>query len=271
MTAILHERGHPWHVPGGRPFGWCASLSAMRAGTIDLPTPDGAMPAYEAIPAEHARGAVIVAQEAYGVNDYIQRVVRDLAKEGYHAVAPHLFHRAGGGVVPYGDVAKAIEMIGTLTDETLLVDVDATLDHLRAAGFRDRQIGIVGFCMGGRVTFLTVARRPIGAGVGFYGGGIVTPFMPQLASLVDESAGLRAPWLGLFGDLDPSIPVSDVERLREALAAARVETEIVRYPNAGHAFHSAPRDSFEPASAADAWRRTLDWFESHITGSSGRN
>ena len=236
----------------------------MRTQTIELQTLDGPMPLYEAIPSE-ARAAAIVIQEAYGCTDYIERVARDLADAGYHAVAPHLFHRSEDRLVEYGDVKKAVEMIVTLDDAKELMDVDASIEHLRAAGFGDKQIGIVGFCMGGRVTFLVCARRAVGAGVGFYGGAIVGGWPPGFAALDGEAATLKAPWLGLFGDRDQSIPVEHVEQLRVALKDAPVETEIVRYPNAGHGFHSEPRpQSYEPESAADAWRRTLDWLGRHL-------
>lgn len=241
----------------------------MRTHTIDLRTADGAMPLYEAIPElGMPRTAVVVIQEAYGVNDYIQRVARDLAEMGHQAVAPHLFHRRSERVIPYDNVQKAIEMIGTLSDDSILMDLDATLAHLRASGFGERSIGIVGFCMGGRVTFLACARRPIGAGVGFYGGAIVGGWPPKLASLVEESSTLQAPWLGLFGDRDASIPVDHVEQLRTALKQAPVDTEIVRYPDAGHGFHSEPRPaSYVPEAATNAWHRTLDWFARHLAPS----
>jgi carboxymethylenebutenolidase len=236
----------------------------VRTQTISVPTPDGPMPLYEAIP-DDARAAVVVIQEAYGVNDYIERVARDLAGADYHAVAPHLFHRGPEPLVSYDNVKKAIEMIMTLTDETELTDVDAALAHLRSAGFADKQIGIVGFCMGGRVTFLACARRAIGAGVGFYGGSIVGGWPPGFAALDGEASTLQAPWLGLFGDKDASIPVEHVEQLRDALKSAPVDSDIVRYPNAGHGFHSEPRpSSYVPEAAADAWRRTLDWFGRHL-------
>jgi carboxymethylenebutenolidase len=223
------------------------------------------MALYEAVPNGKARAAVIVIQEAYGVNHYIERVANDLAEAGYHAVAPHLFHRSDVTIVPYDDMQRAIEMITTLTDETELADLDAAIAHLRASGFAEDKIGVVGFCMGGRVTFLASLRRPIGAGVGFYGGAIVGGWPPMFAPLDAEASGLQAPWLGLFGDRDPSIPVEHVETLRAALKSAPVETEIVRYPDAGHGFHCEPRErSYVPEAAEDAWRRTLDWFERHL-------
>ena len=157
-------------------------------------------------------------------------------------------------------------LFADVTEDGILVDVDATLEHVRAAGFVDSNIGIVGFCFGGRVTFLVAARRAIGAAVGFYGGGIVgqggLPFPP----LIGEAGTLRTPWLGLFGDLDTGIPVEGVEELRVALHAAKVDTEIVRYPDAGHGFHCDARPSYHQESALDGWQRTLDWFAGHLSG-----
>src|SRR5439155_27243788 len=95
------------------------------------------------------------------------------------------------------------------------------------------RIGIVGFCMGGRVTFLVALERALGAAVGFYGGGIVTGRFPQFPTLVDRVGELKTPWLGLFGDQDEGIPVADGEQLRKALEGAPVETHIVRYADAG--------------------------------------
>jgi len=143
--------------------------------------------------------------------------------------------------------------------------VRAALDHLRAAGWADRQIGIVGFCMGGRVTFLVAGHEALGAAVGFYGGGIVTGRTEGMPALLDLVPDLRTPWLGLFGDADPSIPVEDVERVRDALnTGADVDTSIVRYPDAEHGFHCDARDAYHEASATDAWRRTLEWLDTHL-------
>jgi carboxymethylenebutenolidase len=232
--------------------------------TIELDTAHGPMPLYEARPDGEARGAAIVVQEAFGVNAYIEDVTRRFADRGYHAVAPHLFHRAGGGPAPYDDFAKVIPLYEHLDDAGILVDVDAAREHLHAAGWEDAALGIVGFCFGGRVTFLVALRRALGAAVGFYGGGIVTQRFPQFPPLIDDAATLRTPWLGMFGDRDQSIPVEDVEQLREALPAALVATEIVRYPHAGHGFHCDQRDAFDETAAKDAWNRTLGWFESHL-------
>jgi carboxymethylenebutenolidase len=232
--------------------------------TFELSTTDGDMAVYEAVPDAAPTRAVIVVQEAFGVNDHIRDVTRRFAAEGYHAVAPSFFHRAGGGIAPYDDFTKVMELFDGLDNDAVLVDVDTTLAYLHGLGFENPRIAIVGFCFGGRVTFLTAAQREIGASVGFYGGGITAGGRGIGGSLHEMAGGMRTPWLGLFGDLDEHIPVDGVEQLRADLAAATVPTDVVRYPDAGHAFHCDERESYHEPSAKDAWDRTLAWFDAYL-------
>jgi carboxymethylenebutenolidase len=233
---------------------------------VTLQTADGPMRAYVAQPDGDARRAVIVVQEAFGVNPHIEDVTRRAADAGYYAIAPDLFHRSGAGcVVEYGDFEKVMEYFKDVSgDESVLNDIDAALEHLRSAGFSDRNIGIVGFCFGGRVTFLVALRYALGAAVGFYGGGIVTGRIPQFPPLVSDVGSLQTPWLGVFGDQDASIPVEDVEQLRAVLQTASVDTDVVRYPDAGHGFHCDQRPDYRPDEAKDAWTRALSWFDAHM-------
>jgi carboxymethylenebutenolidase len=241
-------------------------MSDVEGQTVELPTSEGPMDCYEAQPhhPSERRGAVIVIQEAFGVNDYIENVTDRFAAAGYHAVAPHLFHRAGGGTAPYDDFAKVIPLYEGLTDEGILLDVDAARAHLHDRGWTDAQIGIVGFCFGGRVTFLTAIERSLGAAVGFYGGGIVSQRFPQFPPLIQRADDLRTPWLGLFGAQDESIPMADVDELRGALTTAPVDTEVVVYSDAGHGFHCHRRNSHHRESADDGWHRTLEWLDARI-------
>jgi carboxymethylenebutenolidase len=228
-------------------------------------TADGPMEVYVAVPDGTPAGAVIVIQEAFGVNDYIRDVTCRFADAGYHAVAPTMFHRAGGGTAPYDDFSKVMPLFRGVSDAGIVADVDATVAYLRGAGFDDQQIGIVGFCFGGRVTFLIATRRALGAAVGFYGGGIVTKRLPLFDPLIGEAARLATPWLGLFGDADGGIPIADVEQLRETLdRETTVAHEIVRYPGAEHGFHCDRRSSYQEAAATDGWKRTLDWLRQHL-------
>lgn len=236
----------------------------MQTDTTTVTTADGPMAVYRAVPDRPAACAVIVVQEAFGVNDHIEDVTRRFARLGYLAVAPHLFHRTGGPVIPYGRLDEVMPHFGALSEGGVLDDLDACLGLLADAGVASGQVAVVGFCMGGTVAFLAAARRVVGAAVTFYGGGIAEGRFGS-PSLVTMAADLRTPWLGLYGDQDQGIPVADVEALRTATAAAPIATEVVRYPDAGHGFHCDQRpDSYEAASAADAWRRTVDWIEGHL-------
>ena len=158
---------------------------------------------------------------------------------GTTAVAPAIFHRAGGGTAPYDDFSKVMPLFEGLDDDGVLVDIDATLDYLHSEGFADDRVGIVGFCFGGRVTFLVAARRKIGAGVGFYGGGITHNSQGMAGPLASEAGSLQTPWLGLFGDEDAMIPVDGVEDLRVPLGES-----------AGHAPTSSATRT--PATASTA-------------------
>ena len=211
------------------------------ATTVSVTTGGGDMAVYDAEPDGAARGAVLVLQEAFGVNDHIEDVTRRFAAAGYRAVAPHLFHRSGDPVLDYGNFEKVMPQMQALTE--------------------------VGFCMGGSVVFLAAVRRALGAGVTFYGGGVAEGRF-GMPPLVDMAPDLQTPWLGLFGDEDQGIPVEQVEALRRAAATAKVTTEIVRYAGAGHGFHCDARpDSYHEKAAGDGWRRTLAWFAQNLAAS----
>jgi carboxymethylenebutenolidase len=210
------------------------------------------------------KGGVVVIQEIFGVNDHIEDICRRLADAGWLAVAPHLFHRTGDPKLGYTDMDEGRAHAGKMTAEGILADVDAAIARVAEAGIPATRIGIVGFCMGGSVALLVATKRDLGAAVTFYGGGITDErfgFRPQ----TEEAPELRAPWLGLYGDLDTGIPVAAVEELRLAAARSGQPTEIVRYPDAGHGFNCDRRESYHEPSATDAWARTLAWFDRHLT------
>ncbi|MHB2022677.1 MAG: dienelactone hydrolase family protein [Mycobacteriales bacterium] len=206
----------------------------------------------------------MVVQEAFGVNAHIRDVADRFAQAGYRAVAPHLFYRTGDPEHPYDNFEAVLPHMQALSGRGISDDLEATFGYLTDAGFESDRVGIVGFCMGGSVAFYAATQFPLGAAVTFYGGGITEGRM-GMPALVDVAAHLKCPWLGLFGDQDPSIPVDHVEALRQAVAKAPVSTEIVRYPEAGHGFHCDERPAnYHAQSATDAWQRTLSWFQDHL-------
>lgn len=240
---------------------------AIEEASVLLQTPDGPMGAHLTLPARQGPGpAVVVIQEAFGVNGNTRDVCRRLAAEGYAALAPELFHRTAvpGQVFPY-DFALVQPHFSRLSNDGIAADLAAAhaflAGHARAGG----RIGLVGFCVGGFAAFLGASRAPVQAAVSFYGGGIVRP-RPGLQMQPVLGEAVACPTLCLFGGKDPSIPASDVEAIRTRLAAAGPLHELVVYPDAGHAFFNDERPAnHHPAAAQDAWARTLAFLRAHLS------
>lgn len=221
-------------------------------------------PLTSSTPEGPVRGGVVVIQEAFGVTGHIVDVCRRFAAAGYHAVAPHLFHRSGDPVLEYDDMKSAMSLIGELTAAHIDEDVDGAVAALSAASIDPRNTAIVGFCMGGTVAFHTATRLDLGAAVSFYGGGVANGRFGYPSQL-DVAGQLSTPWLGLFGDRDKGIPTEEVEELRAAVAHAPVDTDIVRYADAEHGFHCDDRPAvYNEEAARDGWARTLQWFGTHV-------
>jgi len=226
-------------------------------------TPPAGFPLYASGTTDSPR-AIIVLQEAFGVNGHIRGVADRFADEGFLAVAPQLFHRDGSPEIPYDDFASAMPFMANLTKQGITNDLSATTDFLTSLGFHAPNIAAVGYCMGGTVSFFAATLGTIGAAASFYGGGVATGRF-GLPPLLDLAAELACPWLGLYGDLDQSIPVDQVEALRDATRASSVTTEIVRYPEGQHGFHCDARPgAYNEAAALDAHARTLAFFAEHL-------
>lgn len=230
---------------------------------VSVPVGAGTMRLYKAEPDGTPRGAVIILQEAFGVNDHIRDITDRFAAAGYLAVAPHLFHRSGDPELGYDDMQEVVPYIMQLQADEIEADLNATLEHLAASGIEPPTVATVGFCMGGSIAFVAACFWKLGAAVTFYGGGIAQSrfgFPP----LFDLAPTLQTPWIGFFGDLDGSIPINEVEGLRTATSNAAVSAEIVRYPEANHGFHCDARSAYHEASAQDAWQRTLAFLDEQL-------
>ncbi len=212
-----------------------------------------------------AKGAVIVLQEAFGVVDYIENLCTRLASEGYLAIAPALYHRIGSPTFGYDDFTPIRPAMGSFTKAGIAEDLDACHNFLMGRGYTTSQTAAVGFCMGGAVTLFAGTRLALGAAVTFYGGGVAVGRF-GLGSGIEMAPDLQTPWLGLYGDLDQSIPIAEVEQLRDAAAKAPVPNEVVRYADGDHGFHCPDRPSvYNESAATDSWARMLAWFGSHIS------
>jgi carboxymethylenebutenolidase len=209
--------------------------------------------------------AIIVVQEAFGVNDHIREVAERFAAQGYYAVAPEFFHRSGSPEVAYDDFPAAMAPMGELNKDGLTDDLLGTSAFLVEAGYPSSATAVVGYCMGGTVAFYASTLGIVGAAASFYGGGVETGRF-GLPSLLDLANEIQSPWIGLYGDLDKGIPVEHVEALRRAVAATSYPTEVHRYADAEHGFSCDARVAvYNEAAAKDATSKTLRFFAEHLT------
>jgi carboxymethylenebutenolidase len=230
-----------------------------------------ALPAYIARPSARGRkSAIIVVNEIFGIHDYIKDVCRRFAREGYVALAPDYFDRAGDPA-PLTDFAAIREIVATATHEQVMGDTQGALDWLTAQRFVNADaFGVTGFCWGGAVTWMAAAQiEEIKAGVAWYGRlarpATPAPNDPDRPWPVDIAGRLLTPVLGLYAENDRGIPVSTVEEMRAALQAADnpSRSEIIVYPGVDHGFHADYRQSYNGEAAADGWARCLAWFRAH--------
>lgn len=230
---------------------------------IAVQTADGPMQTYVARPVAPATRAVIVLQEAFGVNAHIQDIAQRFAAQGFLALAPDLFHRTGTRELAYAQHSEAVALISQIGADAILEDVQAVLAHLKAVeGLDGGRTAVVGFCFGGRAAFTAATRLPdLGAAVVFYGPGIAAG--PH-ATLADASA-IRAPMLLHVGEEDPTIPAVQVKAIEDGLRAAGARFAQHVYPGAGHAFLCDARPAmYRAAAAADAWQKTLDFLDAEL-------
>ena len=224
------------------------------------------MPVYRSMPMGKTQcPVVLVVSEIFGVHEYIADITRRLAHQGYMALAPELMLRQGDPS-SYAEMGKLIaEVVSKVPDEQVMGDLDACVAWARTQGGDVSQLGITGFCWGGRITWLYAAHNPsVKAGVAWYGRltGPVSALTPQHA--IDLVSQLKAPVLGLYGGADTGIPMEAVENMQTALRGGNAQaqrSQIHVYANAPHAFHADYRPSYRETEAKDGWQRMLRWFE----------
>lgn len=238
---------------------------------VQLPAADRPIPAYLARPDKRGRHpVVVVVSEVFGIHEYIRDVCRRLAKAGYVAIAPDFFVRHGDPA-PMTDFAVIARIVERASEAQVLGDIDAAMTFLKGQKYADvKKAAVTGFCWGGAVTWLACALTDrFDCGVAWYGK-LTAPaageFMGQPGRHwpVDIADDLKAPVLGLYGGRDQGIPLSDVEKMSAALAAAgKTGSDIMVYARSEHGFHADYRPSYDPMAAEDGWRRMLEFFSAH--------
>lgn len=220
---------------------------------VNLQVADGtSMRAYVGRPHTSPRAGLLVFQEAFGVNAHIRDVTERFAREGFLAIAAELFHRTGAGFEgAYNNFEAVMPHIRALTNEGMEADARAAYSWLgENLNSPDSPIACMGFCMGGRVSFLANSILPIKASVSFYGGGIAPN--PMGPGLLDRAGDLHAPQLFFWGGLDKHIGPDQTGAVTAALHKAGKTFVNVEFSDADHGFFCDARPSYNPAAAQQA-------------------
>lgn len=222
--------------------------------TVQIPTDDGAMPAYLFSPQSGSGPGIVLLQEIFGVSDYIRARAADLVRLGYVVVAPEIYWRLDERTIDESApdfLDRAMGVVSRLDWPRAVQDAAATVRAVRARPETGGVVGLVGFCFGGGLAFNTAAVERVDALVSYYGS--------ALPNLLDLAPQVDVPSLHHFGLADTFIPADEVERIRAALAESD-RVEFRTYPGAGHAFDN-PHPMFHHALAAEqAWAATTDFL-----------
>jgi carboxymethylenebutenolidase len=225
---------------------------------VELAVDDGTkMMAYVARPAQGGpHPGLLLFQEAFGVNHHIRNVTDRFAAEGYVVIAAELFHRTAppGFESGYTDFSAVQRHYQVVTPETAEMDIRSSYEWLRRnAGVKADEISSIGFCIGGRVSFIANSVVRLRAAVSFYGGGIVP-------GLLDRASKLQAPSLLIWGGLDKHISPEYRKAVTDALSAHQKSYVNVEFSQADHGFFCDERAAYEPRSARQAWALTLEFL-----------
>jgi carboxymethylenebutenolidase len=236
----------------------------MAAGTVRLTGHGGDdIEAYLARPVDRTGfGSVVVLHHMPGYDEPSKEITRRFASRGYAALMPNLHYRDAPGASP-DDAAAASRANGGVPDDRLVGDVRATVSYLKALDGANGKAGIIGYCSGGRQSFLAACKLPLDAAVDCYGAAIVRApeGLPiKMTPIVGLAGDLSCPLLGLFGEEDKYPTTDETAELSAELTRLGKEHEFHTYPNAGHSFFSVNRPSYRPEAASEGWERIWEFY-----------
>ena len=242
---------------------------AMRAETVEISGDGGdAIEAYLAQPLEGPpTGGVVVIHHMPGYDEGTKEITRRFAAQGYLALCPNLYSREAPGASP-DDAAAAARAKGGVPDSRLVGDVGGAAAHLRSLASSNGKVATIGYCSGGRQSFLAACSLPLDAAVDCYGAFVVAPppdgFPLNVEPIVGLAGNLSCPLLGLFGAEDQFPGPAEVDELEKALTEAGKEFEFHSFEGAGHAFFSVDRPAYRPEVATEAWNLIWSFFGRHL-------
>ena len=223
----------------------------------------GDMPVYCSVPESGGPvPGIVVVHGQSGLEDFIKNTTHMLALQGYAAVAPNLYHRDGADCKDENPVRKA-----RLRDTAIIADVQGAIGFLKKhPRVNGAKLGIVGFCMGGRIVYMmSAASKELSAGVMFYGSGTMVPFGDG-PSPFDRTQEICCPIQGHFGANDQNPSPEDMRKLDAELTKFGKPHEFHTYGNAAHAFCNTGSANYRPHAAALSWPKATEFFSRHLVG-----
>ena len=211
---------------------------------------------------------VVLIHHMPGWDEWIKEATRKIAYHGFATISPHLYFREGPGSPD--DVGARVRAAGGVPDEQVVGDVKGCMEFLRAQPYANGKVGVIGFCSGGRHTYLAACTlADIDAAVDCWGGNVIVDDKSQLNAKrplapIDLSEKLRCPLLGLFGNDDENPNRDQVNRTEAVLRKLGKTYEFHRYDGAGHAFFNAARVAYRPEQALDGWNKVFAFFNRHL-------
>ena len=242
---------------------------ALLAETIMIAGHNGdEIEAYSARALDEApRGGVVVIHHMPGYDAPTKEIARNFAYHGYNAVVPNLYWREAPGASP-DDAAATARANGGVPDERLVGDVAGAMTYLKGLGNSNGKVGVIGYCSGGRQSFLAAVSLDLDAAVDCYGAFIVGEIpagMPlKVTPIVDKTPSLSCPLLGLFGEDDSYPSPAQVAELEEALKANGKTYEFHSYPDTGHSFFSVNRPAYRVEAANDGWEKIFAFYGKYL-------
>jgi len=243
---------------------------AMTAKTISITGSGGdEIEAYLAMPDDGAssRGSVVVIHHMPGYDSSTKEIVRKFAAHGYAALMPNLYYREAPGASP-DDAAATARANGGVPDTRLVGDVAGAADYLRGLAGSNGKVGVIGYCSGGRQSFLAACSLELDAAVDCYGACIVNAppegFPLKVSPLVGLAGDLSCPLLGLFGADDKYPTPDETAELSKVLDELGKPHEFHTYEGAGHAFFSVDRTAYRPEAATDGWQKIWDFYGRYL-------
>lgn len=252
------------------------SIVTERIYLSSLEDPSSRMNAYLAYPVSknvaNKIPSIVLCMDAFGLNSHIKEVAHQLAKEGYVVLVPDFFHRIAPNIeLSYDEIGarRASHLIRNLQRQEVLLDVTVSQRYLQERVDTTEKMGVIGFSMGGHISYLAATQLPFRVAVSFYPVNLIGTEIPlsQPEPTLKLTQGIfkqKGQFLGIFAERDSLVWMNQIQQIQSALTNAKVKNEIVVFPGMDHGFFCNKQPNFHAASKERSWKKVLETFQKEL-------